>query len=78
MPFSRRSSQLRDQTQVSSLRVNSLLSEPPGKPKNTRVVVYPSPGDLPYPGIEPGLIEVQADTLPAELPGKPNYCYGLL
>ena len=78
MPFSRISSQLRDRTQVSSLRADSLLSEPPGKPKNTRVVAYPSPGDLPYSGIKPGLIEVQADTLPAELPGKPTYCYGLL
>ena len=60
------------------LIVGRLLSEPPGKPKNTRVVAYPSPGHLPYPGIKTGLIEVQADTLPAELPGKPNYCCGLL
>ena len=37
IPFSSRSSQPRDQTQVSPLQVNSLLSEPPGKPKNTGV-----------------------------------------
>ena len=36
--FSRGSSQPRDQTQVSPrLQVDSLLSEPPGKPKHTRV-----------------------------------------
>ena len=32
----------------------------------------PSPGDLPDPGIEPGSPALQADSLPAELPGKPN------
>ena len=30
----------------------------------------PSPGDLPDPGIEPGSPELQADSLPTELPGK--------
>ena len=37
-----------------TLQVDSLLSEPPGKPKNTGVcsLSLPSPGDLPYPGIE--------------------------
>jgi len=33
MPSSRGSSQPRDQTQVSILQVDSLPSEPPGKPK---------------------------------------------
>ena len=37
IPFSSRSSQPGDQTQVSPLQVNSLLLEPPGKPKNTGV-----------------------------------------
>ena len=37
MPSSRRSSQPRDQTQVPTLQVDSLPSEPPGKPKNTGV-----------------------------------------
>ena len=31
----------------------------------------PSPGDLPDPGIEPGSFALKADSLPAELPGKP-------
>ena len=33
---------------------------------------FPSPGDLPYPGIEPGSPTLQADTLTSEPPGKPN------
>ena len=37
VPFSRGSSQLRDRTQVSCTEANSLLSEPLGKPKSTRV-----------------------------------------
>ena len=32
---------------------------------------FPSPGDLPNPGIEPGSLALQADILTAELPGKP-------
>ena len=32
---------------------------------------FPSPGDLPDPGIEPGSPRLQADTLPSEPPGKP-------
>ena len=32
---------------------------------------FPSPGDLPDPGIEPGSPALQADSLPSELPGKP-------
>ena len=34
---------------------------------------FPSLGDLPYPGIIPGSPALQADALPTELPGKPNY-----
>ena len=30
----------------------------------------PPPGDLPNPGIKPGSSALQADSLPAELPGK--------
>ena len=37
MPFSRGSSQPRDQTQVSHIAEDSLPAEPPGKPKNTGV-----------------------------------------
>ena len=32
---------------------------------------FPSPGDLPNPGIEPGSPTMQADSIPSELPGKP-------
>ena len=32
---------------------------------------FPSPGDLPNPGIEPGSSTLQADSLPTELPQKP-------
>ena len=31
---------------------------------------FPSPGDLPDPGIEPGSLALQADSLPFEPPGK--------
>ena len=31
---------------------------------------FSSPGDLPYPGIEPWSPKLQADSLPSELPGK--------
>ena len=33
---------------------------------------FPSPGDLPNPGIEPRSPAQQADSLPAEPPGKPK------
>ena len=36
---------------------------------------FPSPGDLPDPGIEPGSPASQADTLPSEPSGKPNMLY---
>ena len=32
---------------------------------------FPSPGDLPNPGIDPAFPKLQADALPSELPGKP-------
>ena len=31
---------------------------------------FPSPGDLPHPGIKPGSPALQVDSLPSELPGK--------
>ena len=37
MPSSRGSSQPRDQTKVSCMQMDSLPSEPPGKPENTGV-----------------------------------------
>ena len=33
---------------------------------------FPSPGDLPNPGIKPRSPTLQADSLPAEPPGKPK------
>ena len=33
---------------------------------------FPSPGDLPNPGIEPGSPALQTDALPSEPPGKPS------
>ena len=35
--------------------------------------MFPSPGDLPNPGIELGSPALQVDFSPAELPGKPSY-----
>ena len=35
---------------------------------------FPSPGDLPNPGIKPGSPALQADSLPPESSGKPNIC----
>ena len=34
---------------------------------------FPSPGDLPNPGIEPGSPALQADSLPSEPPGKHSF-----
>ena len=39
---------------------------------------FPSPGDLPNPGIEPGSPALQADTLPSEPPGKLGVVRGSL
>ena len=36
---------------------------------------FPSPGDLPDPGIELGSLALQADVLPSEPPGKPLIMY---
>ena len=33
-------------------------------------LLFPSPGDLPNPGFEPGSPTLQADALPSEPPGK--------
>ena len=36
---------------------------------------FPSPGDLPNPGIKPGSPALQVDTLPSEPPGKPQIIF---
>ena len=33
---------------------------------------FPSPGDIPNPGIKPRFPTLQVDSLPSELPGKPK------
>ena len=35
-------------------------------------LLFPSPGDLPDPGIEPRSPALQADSLPSKPPGKPR------
>ena len=42
-----------------------------GSPRILEWVACPSPGDLPDPGIKPRSPALQANSLPAELPGKP-------
>ena len=55
----------------SALQADSLLSESPGKPKNTGVgSLSLLQGIFPDPGIKLGPPELQADSLPAELPGN--------
>ena len=39
---------------------------------------FPSPGDLPNPGIEPGSPALQTDALPSEPLGKPIHMLGLV
>ena len=39
---------------------------------------FPSPGDLPNPGIEPGFPTLEADDLTSEPPGKPMCMYTYL
>ena len=41
-------------------------------------VAFPSPGDLPNPGIEPRFPALQADSLPTEPPGKLISIQGIL
>ena len=73
MPSSRGSSQPRDRTQAShpargffTIRGTREAHESwSGEP-------IPSPGGLPDPGIELMSPALQADSLPAELPGKPD------
>ena len=39
---------------------------------------FPSPGNLPDPGIEPGSPALQADSFLTELPGKPPVLYSVV
>ena len=58
---------------------NSMDYSPPGSSvhgilhaKILERVPFPSPGDLPEPGIKPGSPALQAVSLPSEPPGKPH------
>ena len=62
----------------SCLTLRDPICSPPGssfmgfsKQEYRSGLPFPSPGDLPYPGIEPGSPALQADCLPSEAPGKP-------
>ena len=74
MPSSRGSSQPRIEPRSPALQANSLPSEPPGKPKNTRVewVAYPFSRGTSQPEMEPGCPSLQVDSLLDELTGKPK------
>ena len=55
-----------------SLRPHGLYSSWSSPGQNARVgKPFPSPGDLPNPGIKPRSSALQADSVPAEPPGKP-------
>ena len=41
-------------------------------------VAFPSPGDLPDPGIEPRSLALQADSFPSEPPGKSSFSLDFL
>ena len=72
--FSRGSSHPGMEPRSPALQVHSLLSEPPGQPKNTGVssLSLPSLEDLPDREIELGSPALHVDSLPAQLPGKPQ------
>ena len=53
-----------------TLQMDSLPSEPPGKPKNTGVGSLSLLQEI-FPGIQPGSPALKVDSLPAELLGKP-------
>ena len=53
-----------------SLQPRGLYSPWNSPGHNTGVDVFPAPGDLPNPGIKPRSPALQADSLPAEPPGK--------
>ena len=52
------------------------LSEESSRQGYWSELLFPSPGDLPNPGIEPGSPALQADSLLSELPGKPSRMAG--
>ena len=72
-PFSRGSSQPRDQTQVSRIAGRFFTSWAPREAQEYwSGWSIPSPVDLPDPGIKLGSPALQADSLATELSGKPS------
>ena len=73
MPSSREFFQPRDQTQVSHI-AGGFFTVWATREAHDYWSGWPtpSPGDLPDPGIEAGSAALQADSFPAELPGKPK------
>ena len=70
-PFSKGSSQPRDQNQVSCIAgrfFTSWAKREAQEDWSGQPIL--SPADIPNPGIEPGSPAWQADSLPTELPGK--------
>ena len=62
-----------------SLRPHGLYSPWKSPGQNTGVGrQFPSPGDLPNPGIEPRSPALQVDSLPTELSGSQGFCIGLM
>ena len=56
-----------------TLALQALLSTELSRQAHWSGVPFPPPGDLPYPGIEPGSPALQADSLPTDPPGKTRY-----
>ena len=50
----------------------ALLSKGFSRQEHWSGLPFPSPGDPPEPGIEPGSPALQTEVLPSEPPGKPN------
>ena len=69
----------------SCLTLATWWTEEPGKlqfmgfsrPEYWSGLPFPSPGDLPNPGIEPRSPALEADSLPTELQGKPKILINL-
>ena len=70
-PFFRGFSWPRDQTQVSRIAGILYQLRPKGSPKILERVAYPSPGDLPDPGIEPGYPALQEILYQLSYKGSP-------
>ena len=70
-PFSRESSQPKDQTQVSCIAGGFCTTRK--SQEYWSGLPYPSPGNLPNPRIKTRSPALQAGSLPFELPGKPIF-----